>query len=392
MIYLSRTILALICLTILIACESAKMQEKQVSEIQSETTTESNNLFPVRVNKKYGFIDKTGKIVIEPNFEFANDFVEGLALVGIRNDELKLVYIDTTGKVILSQQNGGSDFSEGLAAFGVGEFLMHGNGDHKFGFIDTTGQLAIEINFRETRAFSEDLSAVMNDERKWGYIDKTGKLVIPFQFEDAFSFSEGLACVLSNGLFGFIDKSGKIVIEPRFAVNAQFKEGLALVEIAPKNFKAWTNYGSYGSGFGKLVFIDKSGNEAIKFEPNVKGRGDFSEGFALVEIKQKGKDFQTGFIDKTGKVVIKLPFYSIVGKFSERLSVIENNGKYGFIDNTGKIIVKPRYRDAENFNNGLAKISVGKQIWDLKGTNNLGFEPKFGYIDKTGKVIWKPTN
>ena len=237
--HIHHSILLLICLTVLFACDSAQMQEKQSNEMQSETVTNSLDLFVIRVNKKYGFIDKTGKIVIEPKFEFANDFVEELALVGIRDDDFKSTYIDKTGKVIISLQTVGSDFSEELAAFGVGEFTMHGGGDHKFGFVDKTGKTAIETNFREARSFSEGLSAVMNDEGKWGYIDKTGNTVIPFQFEDAFSFSEGLACVLTNGLFGFIDKSGKIVIEPRFATPGQFKEGLAAVELPVKDFKPY---------------------------------------------------------------------------------------------------------------------------------------------------------
>jgi len=100
MLYLSRSISLLLCLTVLFGCNSAQMQEKQSNETQSEASSQSNNLFVIMVNKKYGFIDRAGKIVIEPQFEFANDFVEGLSLVGIRNDELKSGYIDETGKVV----------------------------------------------------------------------------------------------------------------------------------------------------------------------------------------------------------------------------------------------------------------------------------------------------
>ncbi len=388
---LSRSILLLICLTILVACDSAQMQEKQSNETQSEKISQPNNLFVVMVNKKYGFIDKRGNVLIEPQFEFANDFAEGLAFIGIRNDELKSAYIDEKGKVTISLQTGASDFSEGLAAFGVGEFTMHGGGDHKFGFIDKTGKTIIGTNFREARAFSEGLSAVMNDERKWGYIDQTGKVIIPFQFEDAFSFSEDLACVLTRGLFGFIDKSGKIVIEPRFATPSQFREGLAAVELPVKDFKPYQYYGTYVRSLGEVLFIDRTGNTIIKFDRSVKKINDFSEGLASVEAERKERDFYTRFIDKQGKIIFDLPFYSSQVIFSEGLARIEQKDRYGFIDKTGKIIIKPVYRWAENFHNGLAKISTGKQVWDFEGTENLGFEPNLGYIDKTGKVIWQPT-
>ncbi|HXG83757.1 MAG TPA: WG repeat-containing protein [Pyrinomonadaceae bacterium] len=390
--YVQRSILLLICLTVLFGCNSARMQEKQSKETRLEETSQPSNLFVVMDNKKYGFIDRTGKIVIKPQFESATDFVEGRAIVGIRNDEFKLSYIDEAGRLIAFPQfDNVQNFSEGLAAVGVGEFTMHGGGNHKWGFVDKTGKLVIELNFREIRDFSEGLAAVMNEDGKWGYIDKTGKVVIPFQFEDAFSFSEDLACVLTDGLFGFIDKSGKVVIEPRFSIPSQFKEGLASVKIGDKNNKVLKYYNQYYALEGELMFIDKTGNTAIKFDGDVVKINDFSEGLAAIVVKEKEDDFYTGFIDKTGKLVIKLPFYGLIGNFSEGLAIVEHKDKYGFINKRGKIVVKLKYPDAEGFRNGLAKISIGKQLRDFEGTENLGYNPKSGYIDKTGKVIWQPT-
>ena len=139
------------------------------------------------------------------------------------------------------------------------------------------------------------------------------------------------------------------------------------------------------------MFIDKTGNTAIKFDSNVKEINDFSEGLASIGVERKEKDFYTRFIDKQGKVIFDLPFYDNHVSFSEGLARIEQKDRYGFIDRTGKIVIKPIYRWAEDFKNGLAEISTSKQIWDFKGTENLGFEPNLGYIDKTGKIIWKPT-
>lgn len=388
-----RTILLLLCLTILSASAVAAQEENRTGETRFKTQGKSNELFIIKVNKKRGFIDKTGKIVIEPKFDDAQSFTENRALVIAYQPEFRLNYIDETGKIIESLKfDNAKIFSEGLAAVGVGTFEMHGGGDHKWGFIDQTGKLIIPVTFRETRNFSENLAAVKNDEGKWGYIDKSGKTAIPFQFDDAFEFSEGLACVLIDGLFGFIDRSGKTVIAPRFAVPGRFREGFAAVEIAPENFRAWTHYGTYGSSGGKLAYIDKTGNEAFKIADNIRKITDFSEGLARIEVERKKKDFYTGFIDKTGREVIKLSFYSNTGKFSEGVSLIEKDKKFGFIDRTGKIIIAPEYKWADDFHNGLAVISTSKQIWDFEGTAKLGFEPNQGYIDKTGKIIWKPTN
>jgi hypothetical protein len=393
MVYLSRSILLLICLTVLFGCNSTQMQERQPQETKSEKTVSTRKLFAIKVNKKVGFIDSNGIVVIDPQFQGARDFVEGRAVVAVSGDKYKQGYIDETGKFAVTPQfDAAQDFSEGLAAIGIGFFGIHGEGDHKWGFINANGEIVITPQFQEARSFSEGLAAVMNAERKWGYIGKSGKLLIPFQFEDAFSFSEGLACVLTGGLFGFIDKSGKIIIEPRFVVPASFKEGLAAVELPVKDFKPYKYYETYVSSFGELLSIDKTGNTAIKFDKKVKKINEFSEGLASIEIERKEKDFFTRLIDKQGKVVFDLPFYSSHVSFSEGLARIERKNRYGFIDKTGKIVIKPVYRWAEGFQNGLAQISTSKQIWDFKGTEFFGFESNLGYIDKTGKIIWQPTN
>ncbi len=54
-------------------------------------------LLCVNVNGKYGYIDKTGKYVINPQFDKAGSFSEELAVVEIGG---KWVYIDKTGKFI----------------------------------------------------------------------------------------------------------------------------------------------------------------------------------------------------------------------------------------------------------------------------------------------------
>jgi len=62
---------------------------------------------------KWGFIDKTGKIVIEPQFEIAWAFGEGLAPV---KKDGKWGYMDNTGKIIIeTKYDQVGEFSDGLA-------------------------------------------------------------------------------------------------------------------------------------------------------------------------------------------------------------------------------------------------------------------------------------
>ncbi len=181
-----------------------------------------------------GYMDKTGKVVIEPKFEAADDFSEGLAAVMFfkpakvpddeKGDPFDAGFIDTTGKIVIKPQfEFYQPFSEGLAFV-----LING----KMGAIDKTGRVVIRPQFAlfEPRptpywqvidyyseskrwSFSEGL-AIVNKLGRWGYVDQTGKFVIPPRFQEAHRFSGGLALVMVGNRVGYIDKAGKYVWTP----------------------------------------------------------------------------------------------------------------------------------------------------------------------------------
>ena len=67
-------------------------------------------------NKKFGFIDKTGKVVIPPIYDLAWHFSEGLA--GVEKNG-KRGFVDKTGKVVIPLiYDSAYSFSEGLAVVG----------------------------------------------------------------------------------------------------------------------------------------------------------------------------------------------------------------------------------------------------------------------------------
>ena len=56
----------------------------------------------MKVGEKFGYIDKAGKIVINPQFDDAYNFFEGLASVGVED---KWGYIDQTGRYVWEPTN-----------------------------------------------------------------------------------------------------------------------------------------------------------------------------------------------------------------------------------------------------------------------------------------------
>jgi hypothetical protein len=113
-------------------------------------------------------------VVIPPHFEWALDddlslsaieprFSEGLAAVEING---KWGFLDKSGlMVIATQYDHAANFSEGLAAVQI-------NG--KWGFINKFGQMVIQPQFAAPFYFFGGLARVWVGE-KWGYIDLSGK-------------------------------------------------------------------------------------------------------------------------------------------------------------------------------------------------------------------------
>jgi len=76
---------------------------------------------------KYGFMNKKGKIVIKRRFTYAEDFAEGVALVGVANG--RKGYIDTKGLVVIPPVfDDAQSFSEKLAGVKIDSRLVADDG------------------------------------------------------------------------------------------------------------------------------------------------------------------------------------------------------------------------------------------------------------------------
>jgi len=139
------------------------------------------SLFKIREYGKYGFMDATGEVVIEPQYYAVEDFYNGFSRVQL-ND--RLVPLDEMGRLLMRR------------------------------FFNYVG------------LFEEHMAKVRLVQH-WGFIDERGRVAIPMQFNDVSDFSEGAAAVKFNGHYGYIDQWGNYVIEPRFAWAGEFNEGLA---------------------------------------------------------------------------------------------------------------------------------------------------------------------
>jgi len=371
--------------------------------VSDEKLDDLPELIPYRKEHKWGYCDRNKNIVIPAQFDSVNLFYEGFAIVvdyywvqAFNEDHCGPFVIDKLGQKIIKAGRFvdlKKKFSEGLlgASIYIREFKASClTTNNRWGFIDKAGNAVIPFAYDEVGDFNDGLASCCRENR-WGFIDKTGREIIPIIYCKVGIFKEGLVRVLDydTGGWGFIDKTGQNVIPCKHYEVSDFEDGYASVIIS----------GDYRGG----RIIDKFGNKIYEKDDLYILRG-FKEGIALASSSPIG---EIGFIDKTGKIMISIEYWN-ADDFNEGLARVEINERWGFIDKTGSEIISLKYENAKSFKKGLACVGsndkfgfinkTGKEIISLKydeaedfdeGLARVNINNKWGYIDKNGTEYWE---
>ena len=275
----------------------------------------------------WGYIDARYQWAIPPRFAGAGAFKNGIARVnttGCTPADRFVVggmwrYIDRTGAFISPLEfEWAQDFREGLAVAYRGR---------RYGLKDANGRVIHKAGFNALgSAFTEGMLLVARSGR-YGFLDTSGRFAIKPRFEDAHPFIEGLARVQLHHREGFIDKTGRLVVPPRFDCARDFKEGMALVVLD-----------------GKYGFVDKTGTMVVK--PTFAGGESFSEGLAAMRTStgREDEDIVSAYVNPQGKIVFELPGVSGFSFLNGLANVAAGTG-WGAIDKTGRYVVPPIFED-----------------------------------------------
>jgi hypothetical protein len=356
-------------------------------------------LAAVKLDGKWGFIDKAGKFVIEPLYGYVGKFCEGRVSFTKGSLSFKTVpyshgpglcsgfysnclwgYLDTEGKILVEPSfEEASDFSEGMARVGI---------DGMFGFVSKDGRIAIEPRFLEARKFDGGLSIVLVEGRweidkdsdigsrmlvdgTWALIDKNGNFRGKSRFEEIENFVDGFACAKQDNKFGFIDRSGEFVIAPRFDQACSFHDGLARIWIKEgcgiidrsgefvldpiyssiDDFEEGTARASID---GVDLLVDCHGEIRFRGDKDNEEICDFNYGVAMVR-SGSGNSF---YIDRTGKRLTDASMEAMDHEFREGRGLVRRSGRLGYIDEHGKLVIDTKFVQAGVFHRGHTSGSI----------------------------------
>lgn len=398
---------------------------------------------------KWGYMDPTGKEIVPCKYaDVGSKFSEGIALI---TDGKKYGFVDKTGKVLTKMNyDAVGEFSEGLVAVKVGD---------KCGYVDRQGKMAVKPTLRSAGNFTNGLALVSSDipdpkikkktTVKIGYMDTGGNMVVPFKYVagDA-TFFEGISRVtMGKDMMGIINMKGEELTPMTYTVIDQPKDGIMWVnrgaiminefyitdpnnakkkipaegvndlpahlhpsspnlaktlailrDGSPKALYTWsdvttvpvpaldkknrivnTTTQGYVVG-GRYGFIDNTGREIVPCEYFYLDK--YSENLALA-VGPNG----CCWFDKSGKMVLSTKFVK-AGPFAQDRAFVFDGTAYGVIDSKGTQIVPCMYQSVGgDFQDGVMPVKNGDK-WGCIDTNGTVVIPMVcDKIDDIGEVV-----
>jgi hypothetical protein len=291
---------------------------------ETSDLADESGLYPIRQNSKVGFIDRAGHVVIEPQFDEACGFSEGLSLAAANG---RWGYIDQSGEFVIPPQYDYAEHFLGGIAFV--------EKDDQFTYIDRTGQLVTEVagqvsysdgsrsaTWKVPSTFVDRRSGreIRNPQRE---VEERRRDFVPAptvqidQFEGYSYASEGFMAVQADGKWGYINQAGEFVIEPQFSNFRPFSEGLVAVQVGNK----W----GYMNRMGEFVI-----------QPQFASVSDFSEGLAAVSLKPDQSEW--GYVNRSGDFAIAPQFNGFAQNFDGGLALVNHDNIDYYIDQNGRVV------------------------------------------------------
>lgn len=289
-------------------------------------------LAPVSKNKKWGFIDETGKLVIPLVYDQVEYFTQNNLSAVTKNG--KSGFIDKHGKemipVIYEKV-----ISEQL------DNIVIARKNYKWAFFDNTGKQLSDFLYTNVQrawkgddtTFFENGPASVKVNGKYIFLNKNLHPAFSnLSFDSATSFdSNRNAIVMKNGKFGVLKDDGKLVI--------------------PTEYTAIENYNSNGDPNPNFYLLTKD-NRYTLFNSGLMKVAESDEDFFNITFSNQikyisFKNFSNkyGLVDQKGKIKIPFIYDESLGFEGNAFSIARRDNKKGIIDINNREIIPLKFSE-----------------------------------------------
>jgi hypothetical protein len=364
----------------------------------------------VKLEGKWGFINKQGNFKIKNEYDQVGDFSEKKDWV---YNLKKYGYINTNGDFeIKGNYRFGSPFKDNSA-------IVKSNG--RFGLLSQNGDWIIPLNLKKLIRVENYLHGMKN--RKWALFSEEGKRLTPYKYYSIESFSENLALVrtkppnFNKRRYGFINEKGKAVIKPQFYRAGSFSNGLAKARDFKERWGYINNKGKFtitpqfsnAESFneGKALVTNKSGFEVQKYYIDINGKTSLKNTFTPVSGFYNGRAIVQSIANEqaiqsdVGPDSVANPFL-----FENRLTLDDNAPLFNYIDSLGNYVLYNQNTGASVFESDYAFVKRGDK-WALVNIAcfpitsfkydkwepfkdsfaKVGIQQHFGLANSDGKIL-----
>lgn len=195
--------------------------QSTISPTPNDTAEAVEQLFPapknIDNNIKYGYIDSNGNFVLEPAFDSASEFHDGVAIVLMNSN---FCVIDDGGNILFINEGTISDYKNGYALF----TKTDESGNTSFGYLDSKGNVVIEPQFTQASNFTAEGKAyVSKGNGLYEQIDNNGTVLESYdlgsKYGYAISIEDGYLIYPESetNTIGVITMTGEDVFKPIYS-------------------------------------------------------------------------------------------------------------------------------------------------------------------------------
>jgi hypothetical protein len=252
---------------------------------------------------KWGFMDESGKVLIEPQFMGTQPFVEEKAIVNVENNHYGL--IDRQGKYIIKPQYSSLiNLGENRYALGKAQDPERPYLFQKYAIADAKGHIYTGFIYNGVSNYKDGVASAYNDEMTF-FIDQRGQRMghLPkVQGSGTLAFNKSLIKGDIDLRILYFDKKGKLVWKQNTII--PLKENYSVTENKFKTNKDYLVYYPQLTGIGSQESVNQtlkelSGVKAIPQHTQLESSyaGDFDVSFYknnLVVLEINGYDYPFG--------------------------------------------------------------------------------------------------